>query len=227
MTSRRALRLSLALLVLALALWLWRRAGSPPSHASDAARETQDLRRLPTGKEVPQRPPSAANLSAARVQRDALRAAIEQGLARSTGRGPDATRSSTGAAVAEGPQGAPGKLRDRVGGRDALVKALNHQFMPLAQDCIARAQAQRPSLQGMLALALETLADEEHGAVVDIAQAAPNNEIVDADLWECIRESAYSLSLPPPPSRGREAFVLTLPLDAVGDLGSAASGVAR
>lgn len=96
------------------------------------------------------------------------------------------------------------------------MAALNRQFMPLAQDCITRAQKDQPALHGLLALSIETLADEEHGAVVDVAEAAANNEVAQSDLWECIRESAYSLSLPPPPARGREKFMLTLPIDPIG-----------
>ena len=74
-------------------------------------------------------PAERGNLSAARVQRDALRAAIEQGLAQPwPGAGCDAVLDWRG-----GGRRTPGgtrRLRDRVGGRDALVKALNHQFMP-------------------------------------------------------------------------------------------------
>ena len=47
--------------------------------------------------------------------------------------------------------------------------------MPLAHECIERAQERSPSLKGMLALSIETISDEQLGAVVDVAEAAPNN----------------------------------------------------
>ena len=92
--------------------------------------------------------------------------------------------------------------------------------MPLAQECIERAQERSPSLKGMLALLLETISDEKLGAVVDVAEAAPNNEVAEPELLECIRETAYSLRLPPPRSTGREKFLLTLPIEAPADLGT-------
>ena len=100
----------------------------------------------------------------------------------------------------------PGNLRDKIGGRPALLERLNRDFMPLASECIEQAQERMPQLAGMLAIGLETLADEQLGAVVDAADPAPGNRIMDPLLLECIRESAFSLSLPPPPGSGREKF---------------------
>jgi hypothetical protein len=72
----------------------------------------------------------------------------------------------------------------------------------------------------MLAIGLETLADEQLGAVVDIADPAPGNKIADPLLLECIRESAFSLSLPPPPGSGREKFEITIPIEPGSDAGA-------
>lgn len=223
--ARRTLVLALLLALALLLVWLLRPSRQPSLAASDLADPGSPA--APSTARLGTQPAAQARFAEARVKRDALRAAITQTLASAPANPAAGQASPAPAAAAPDPPVAEGKLRDRIGGRDALVRALNRQFMPLAQDCISRAQAENPSLHGMLALAIETLADEEHGAVVDVAGAAPNNEVVHAELWECIRESAYSLSLPPPPGRGREAFVLTLPLEAAGDLGTVAAPPAR
>lgn len=210
---------ALVVLLVTLALvFMWRHKRHPP---------TRELITNSTAsmKETPARKAQFAHLSSqergeARAKRDALRAEIARVLA---------SRTETAAAAATNPALTltqpprvypPGHLSDRIGGRDTLVKYLNHGFMPLAQECIERAQEQAPALKGLLALSLETLSDEQLGAVVDVAEAAPNNEISNADLLECIRETAYSLRLPPPPTQGREKFVLTLPIEPAVDMGS-------
>jgi hypothetical protein len=58
--------------------------------------------------------------------------------------------------------------------------------------------------------------------VVDAADPAPTNEIADPQLIECIRESAFSMTLPPPPTGGRMKVMITLRIDA--DSGSGGSG---
>jgi hypothetical protein len=104
----------------------------------------------------------------------------------------------------------PGTLVDRVGGREALVGHLNRDFMPLARECIAQAQEEAPRLAGMLALGVEVVADEKLGAIVDVAKAAPENEVQHAGLLECIRQTALSVTFPPALVTGRELFMLTL-----------------
>jgi hypothetical protein len=71
-----------------------------------------------------------------------------------------------------------------------------------------------------VAINLETAADKELGAVVEVAEAAPTNEIADPALLECIRESALSLSLPPPPASGRDQVMLTLRVESPPDAGT-------
>jgi hypothetical protein len=97
---------------------------------------------------------------------------------------------------------------------------LNQDFMPLASECIEQAQARTPQLKGMLAIGLETIADEELGAVVDLADPAPTNDVLDPLLLECIRESAFSLTLPPPLTSGREKLEITLPIEPAPDTGT-------
>lgn len=144
----------------------------------------------------------------ARAKRDALRAQIARQLA-SREAVPGAGTGAAGPSTVPRP---PGSLRNNLGGRDALVAHLNQELMPLASECIEQAQARSPQLAGMLAISLETIADEQLGAVVEVADPAPGNNVLDPLLLECIRESAFSLTLPPPLTSGRERFELTLPV---------------
>jgi len=156
-------------------------------------------------------PRSPSARGEARAKRDALREQIARQLASHQA----ANEAGSGSAAPPRSQADPrprGNLRNNLGGRDALVAHLNEEFMPLASECIEQAEARSPRLSGMLAIGLETIADEQLGAVVDAADPAPTNNVADPLLFECIRESALSLTLPPPLTSGRERFELTLPV---------------
>lgn len=138
----------------------------------------------------------------ARLHRDALRQQI-------VGRGSTTTpaRSATPAqppAVAE--SDSPG-FENKLGpGRQALVDFLNREYEPLVTDCVEQAAARAPELRGMYRLNIGTLADEELGAVVDVAEPGVGSEVTDPEFFECLRESAYTLVIPPPLTTGQEAF---------------------
>jgi hypothetical protein len=163
--------------------------------------------------------PSRGASTVTRATRDALRARILRRLEEPSARDATAAAVPPSAPLATSPH-LPGNLRDRVGGREALLRQLNIDFMPLADECIEQAQERSPGLVGMIAINLETVADKELGAVVEVAEAAPTNEIADPALLECIRESALSLSLPPPPASGRDQVMLTLRVESPPDAGT-------
>lgn len=146
-----------------------------------------------------------------RARRDALRERLlereVQAIRRAANSAPH--RSAVGEGV-ERPLG-PG-LTDRIGGRDALKAALDRDFLPLVDECIAAANEAGPPVAGMLAIELELLADPELGAIVESASFPDTNEIHHAELLDCVRETALSSSLPPPPAGGRAAFLISLPL---------------
>jgi len=102
-----------------------------------------------------------------------------------------------------------------------MLRYLNQDFMPLARECIELAHEEAPGLAGMLALSVETLAGEELGAVVEKAEAAPRNQVWHPGLLECIRETALSVTFPPPLVSGREGFELTLRIEPARDAAAA------
>lgn len=105
-----------------------------------------------------------------------------------------------------------GGMTDRTGTHGYLMKAINEEFMPLADECITMAHERQPELSGMLIMSLEIISDEDIGGVVDTIAPGPDNEVPDPDLLECIEESILSVTLPPPPQGGRDPIALSMPL---------------
>ena len=234
-SARRPVWILIALLV-AIAvgvLWVLRRG---PSGASGAAARdpVAEARAAPpvaatgVGQSTESLAPTdaAAQRSTARAKRDALREQILRQLARR----PAAPSGGAPSPAAAGSSGDPasGGLRNRLDElHQPVVDQVNRDFMPLASECIEQAQARVPQLAGMIALSMETVADEQLGAVVDVADPAPSNQIGDPLLFECLRESAFSLTLPPPPTGGRMKVMITLRVDPPSGPGSGGSGSGR
>lgn len=170
-----------------------------------------------------QRPRSELELQRARdrARRDDLRRRIVE---RQAAREAESSRGRSSGGDDE-PESPP--LTDRIGGRDDLARLLQGDFMPLADECVTAAQERRPGLEGMFAIEFDVLADPDVGAVVDTieiptdAALAADGQPWDPELVECMRESAYSLSFPPPPKGGRDEFMVSLRIGSDGDGGEA------
>jgi hypothetical protein len=106
-----------------------------------------------------------------------------------------------------------GELTKRMEGHEALHAELNRDFMPLADECVEQAQAREPELAGMLAVGFEIVVDEELGAVVEAVEFPDINELDEPELLDCIHASLISMLLPPGAESGREALMLTIPVD--------------
>lgn len=103
-------------------------------------------------------------------------------------------------------------LTDRTGRLGYLGTVLNEELMPLVDECYGLAQAQTPELAGLLVVDLELIGDEEIGGVIETVNAGQDNELGDPELLECVRESIFATTLPPPAQSGRESFSLSLRL---------------
>jgi hypothetical protein len=106
----------------------------------------------------------------------------------------------------------PGELRDRAGFGPGVMKALNEGFIPLVDECVDMAHERSPELSGVLAIQVEIIGDPELGGVIEKVGFSESNDLVDAELQECVRESAWSLTLPPPEARGKQAMEMTIPV---------------
>ena len=82
--------------------------------------------------------------------------------------------------------------------------------MPLVDECLDQARERDPALQGMMAIGLDIIADAELGAVIESVKVPPLNEVDDAELLTCVRESALGTLLPPPEHDAREEIMLTI-----------------
>lgn len=179
---------------------------------------------LPSGADAVSapRPGSEPELRRARdrARRDELRRRIvERQAARAGGEARGQTRADD-----DDDDGPP--PTDRIGGRDDLARLLHEDFIPLADECFTAAQERQPGLAGMFEIEFDVLADAELGAVVDTIEVPatstqPGRQPWDPELVECMRESAYTLSFPPPPEGGRDQFMVSLRL---GEQADAPSG---
>lgn len=209
---RRFLALLIVLVAFALAWLLFRNqsnrlpTGGEERRPADAAPQTAVRSLSPDLHSDSLRKEKAP--SAARVQRDVLYARILQALAEQTAK---EAHDEAPSPRAEAPRPA-GNLKDRIGGREALAARINKEFMPLVDECIDLAQRDAPEISGMLVIGLSTLADKELGAVVDEVQLPASNQVRHPALLECVRETALSLRLLPPPGSGQEKFELSIPV---------------
>ena len=101
-------------------------------------------------------------------------------------------------------------LLDRTGNHAYLARVLSEDLLPLVHECETLAREHHPDLAGLLNLNVEILGDEDIGGVIDSLEPAPDNEVVDPGLLECVRESLLSTTLPPPEQGGRDAMMLSL-----------------
>lgn len=196
-------------IVIAAAAWLLvrhsgRREGgaivSPNPIAVERRDVTQDSDRTPrdeaTHRSDAQKLPPAST-SAVAASGDHARPpdvpAAPEGRAGTTSRS-SAPATPPPAPPAGSDEGSGGKFTDRTGwGDNGVAKQLNKEFMPLASQCIEQAQARNRRLQGMLAFTM-VIAPADHGkAIVASLKIRPDNQINDPELFECIRESSFSL----------------------------------
>ncbi len=137
----------------------------------------------------------------ARIQRDALRREI----ARHASEIAPVTNAASDPRAERQPQ--PTDLANKMGpGREKLVEFLNNEFSPLLAECVEQAEGRSPDLAGMFFIGIETLAYEDLGAVVDVADPTDRNQLADPLFLECVRESAFTLIIPPPLTSGHEKF---------------------
>ena len=213
---RRAIAATLVLLALLVIGLLWPIMPSPVDRgaATSGVPNSPVVAARDGGRDPPQlhagraSSPESASRARDRVRRDALRERIleRERVVHDTAID---RRQDDASAPDRDPQ-APG-ITNRMGeGHDDLAAVINRDFLPLAQECIDDALERTPALRGMLAIGIEAIGDDELGAVIDAVEYPATNEIVDPALLECVRETALSMSLPPPASDGRTAFMLTL-----------------
>lgn len=152
-----------------------------------------------------------ADARAKMVERIAEATAARQRRAAAAPDGEAVAERAVAPAAVPGEEGAAGPgLVDRSGTRGYLVRVMNEDLIPLADECYELAKVDKPELAGLLEFELAIVGDEEVGGVVEAAEPGHGNGIADVGLIECVRESLMATTLPPPPSGGRDEIMLSL-----------------
>lgn len=219
------------MVVLLVGGWLFMRREAPRSSDEGSARGSiaRTAGVVPDSPKPGHAPPVATKKpprAGARQEREAMRRRVLDALeARERAAAERDDGSSTGAEGSPAPpdgvtsptgpddEPAAGNLSDRTGDHGYLLKVMNDDLMPLADECYALARETQPELAGMLVLDFEIIGDEDIGGVVETVDPGQNNELLDPGLIECMRESILSTTLPPPPKGGRDALSLSLRLE--------------
>jgi hypothetical protein len=105
--------------------------------------------------------------------------------------------------------GKPAAMRDRTGVMPETIRAINAQFGPLVDQCFDQAQERGVNQRGMLGLAVKLASAEGVGRIIEAIDPTAGNEIDDAELIDCLRESAFTVDLPVEGS-GRTDFEMTI-----------------
>ena len=106
----------------------------------------------------------------------------------------------------------PGEgLKDRSGGKLAgLMKDLQEDVMPLADECYEQALERDPTIAGGLGLQFAIMGDEEVGGLVESVELEEDSDIRDPEMLECMRETLLSTIFPAPDDSGETGVRLTL-----------------
>jgi hypothetical protein len=128
-----------------------------------------------------------------------------------------------GAAAFTGRSVAPAAVKDRSAELGPEVEALNQQLLPLIAQCLARAKQRGVRGRGMLALAVKLAGAKGIGRVIESVEPAPNSVLPDAELLDCVRQSAFTVDLPPPASSGSSEILLAIPFEGAPDAGAPSS----
>lgn len=147
-----------------------------------------------------------------RISEQLARRAAARGDVPGKAEAPDEAKARKGRAgePAEDEVAPAGQVVDRSGNREYLVKVMNEELIPLADECYAMAREKNPELAGMMAVDVDLVGDEDVGGVVEDVKTSQVNEIKDEGLLECVRESLMAVTLPPPTEGGRDGFMLSM-----------------
>jgi hypothetical protein len=219
-------------LLLAILIW-WRdehsgverstEALSPPSSAVN--RSPGEVTAVPTARPVaPAVPPSIVPpaRSAAGVRRPYEPPPLTEAMRERRRRVLDSPASRAPApAPAPSPSGeAQGTMKDRTGKLGPEVKALNQQLLPLVGQCFDQAKERGVRGRGMLALGVKFAGAEGIGRIIEAVEPVDGNAIDDPELIDCVRQSAFTVDLPPPTADGASEATLTIPFEGAPDAGA-------
>lgn len=144
------------------------------------------------------------------AERERYRRAIRDAIAQRDTRAKPPTNHDDRPKTDEGGQVGEG-LKDRSAGKLAgLMKDLQHDVMPLADECYEQALERDPSIAGGLGLRFSIIGDEDVGGLVEHMELEDGSDIQDPEMLECMRETLLSTIFPAPDDSGEAGVRLTL-----------------
>ena len=201
--------------VAALGLLVWALWPRPAPTATSAPADTKEALQAvepgaspasPTGTAMPTAHAVPRRVSAERQQ---LRNRVVDTLrAREASRGEAHPSAQPGTEAKTHPDGT---MADRTGYLGKEVKILNHELMPLIDECFDQAAERNPRLHGMLAVGVKFASAEGVGSIIEDVVPEARNELPDPELIDCVRQSAFTIQLPMPIEDQRSAVMLTIP----------------
>lgn len=214
--------IAFGLLLLGLALWL-RTRSTPPAVGAAASPSASELALQPVAPTSEPPPEPAGARSAApgnaapphrltpqhqqlreRVVRSLLEREQQKRAAAAPGHAPSAASTAQGDAV--------GTMVDKTGALpEEVLYVLNHELMPMVDQCLDQAHERAPQLKGMLALEVRFAGAEDLGSIIETVEPAPINDLGDEELIDCVRQSAFTLALPVRSSDLRAEGTMTIP----------------
>jgi hypothetical protein len=69
----------------------------------------------------------------------------------------------------------------------------------------------------MLAIEVKLAGADGIGSIIETVEPAPGNDIGDPELFDCVRQSAFSVDLPTPAANGASERLLTIPFEGAPD----------
>ncbi len=169
---------------------------------------------------------AAGNPSGSRrpsAEQQQLRERVVQSLRHREARAGNLASATSAAPGASGDEPAPtpreGTMKDKTGLMGDEVKVINRELMPMVAQCVDEAHERNPGLHGMLALGVKLASAEGVGSIFEAVEPGATNEVADPAMIDCIRQSAFTISLPMPKANSLHEVVLTIPVDAAPDAG--------
>lgn len=132
-----------------------------------------------------------------------LRGTIREALTRALRETSTATSPSEGGSDGDGDGDKAGPGRRTAELEPEYIKEAMQDLKPILAECYDLALADDPKLpEGKLVVEFTVIGDQDLGAVIESAMIAADSELRHPILHECVRETMYSLELPPPDRLG-------------------------
>lgn len=146
------------------------------------------------------------------AERERYRRAIRDAIAQRDNRSSSSPPPASDDPPAKEQSGQAGEgLKDRSEGKLAgLLKDLQEDVMPLADECYEQALERDPSIAGGLGLQFAIIGDEDVGGLVESVELEDGSDIQDPEMLECMRETLLSTVFPAPDDSGETGVRLTL-----------------